>query len=363
MNRRRLLLGAMALGRGAPVAARCAAGVGAFSALAAGSATAQPAALPPVLSRPAQASALALQGALLVAARAGKRLFLAGERGTLAYSDDNGQAWTQAQVPARVSITSLVFASEREAWAAGHFGALMHSTDAGQTWRLALDGAQAAQVLLRDAGSDEARRAAQAKVDEGPDKPFFDLALVGGKLLCVGAYGLALETADGGKSFQSLMARLPNPRQAHLYGLAVAGQRVYVVGEQGLLLRSTDAGASFAPVTTPYKGSFFGALLPAEGTVLVYGLRGNIWRSADDGATWAQVANPVPLSISAGTLLGDGTVVLAAQNGDLLLSRDQGQSFQRRPATPPFPAASVVAADPGHLLMAGLRGYRRVPLA
>jgi photosystem II stability/assembly factor-like uncharacterized protein len=320
------------------------------------------AALPAVLSRPALQTPLALRGALLSATRAGPRLLVAGERGTVAYSDDAGKTWAQAQVPARVSITALHFDNPREGWAAGHFGTLLRSSDGGQTWRLVMDGARAAQVLLRDAQDEGQRRAAERKVEEGPDKPFFDLAQAGGKLLAVGAFGLALESADGGASFQHLAGRLPNPRQFHMYGMAAAGSRVFVVGEQGLLMRSADAGASFTAVATPYKGSFFGVLLPADGVVLVYGLRGNVWRSADDGATWAQVANPVPVSISAGMVLADGAVVLVAQNGDVLLSRDQGQNFTRRPAAPPFPAAGVVAAGDGQLVLTGLRGWLRVPL-
>ncbi|RVU45483.1 WD40/YVTN/BNR-like repeat-containing protein [Rubrivivax rivuli] len=347
MKRRRLLLGAASLGPLSPFVA--------------GWAAAAAPALPAVLSRPATASPLATQGALLAAARAGQRLVVGGERGTILFSDDGGQKWTQARVPAQLSITSLVFANEREGWAAGHFGALLRTADGGQSWALALDGVRAAQVLLAGATDDAQRQSAQRKLDEGADKPFFDLALVDGKLFAVGAYGLAVETADG-RSFQPLAARLPNPRQFHLYGLRAAGSRLFAVGEQGLLLRSTDAGATFAALPSPYKGSFFGVMLLGESTVLAYGLRGNIWRSADNGNTWAQVANPVPVSLSAGVLLSDGTAVLVAQNGDLLFSRDQGQTFQRRPAAPPFPAANLAVADEGHLLLTGLRGLKRLAL-
>jgi photosystem II stability/assembly factor-like uncharacterized protein len=327
-----------------------------------GAATAQAAGLPSVLGRPATATPLAKGSALLAAGRAGRRLVVGGERGTILYSDDAGQQWMQAQVPAQISITALAFANEREGWAAGHFGALLRTADGGQSWKLALDGVRAAQVLLKDATDDTQRQAAQRKVDEGPDKPFFDVALVEGKLLAVGAYGLAVESADG-QSFQSLAARLPNPRQFHLYALGSAGQRVFAVGEQGLLLRSGDGGASFAALPSPYKGSFFGVLLMGEAGVLAFGLRGNIWQSADNGNTWAQVPNSVPVSISAGTLLDDGAVVLLAQNGDLLISRDQGQTFQRRPAAPPFPAASLTPAGDGHVLLTGLRGMKRQALA
>ena len=343
MKRRGLLLGAVAMGP-----------LGSWPSWAQ---TAAPT-LPGVLSRPATTSPLATQGALLSVGRAGKRLVAGGERGTIVFSDDEGKQWTQAKVPVQVSVTSLVFANEREGWAAGHFGVLLRTTDGGASWTLAMDGVRAAQVLLKDATDDAQRRSAETKVKEGADKPFFDMALVGNKLMAVGAYGLAIETSDG-QNFQSLTARLPNPRGFHLYGLRAAGQRVFAVGEQGLLLRSGDGGAIFEALPSPYKGSFFGVVLLGESTVLAFGLRGNVWRSGDNGSTWTQVANPVPVSISAGTLLPDSSVVLLAQNGDLLISRDQGVSFERRPAAPPFPAADLAVAGDGQLLLTGLRGLKR----
>ena len=318
---------------------------------------AAPGELPAVLRRPAQVSPLAPQAALLAATRVGRRVLLAGERGIVLASDDGGERWSQARVPVQVSLTALAFADEREGWACGHFGSLLHTTDAGAGWRLVMDGRRAAQQLLDDATDDAQRQAARRKLDEGADKPFFDLALVDGRVLAVGAYGLALEGRSG--RFRALTPRLPNPRQLHLYGIRAAGRRVVVVGEQGLLLRSSDGGESFEALPSPYKGSFFGVLLPAEGVVLVYGLRGNIWRSADHGNTWSQVPNPVPIGIGAGVQRADGSLVLVAQNGDLLVSRDLGQSFQRTPAAPPLPVAALAELPDGRLLVAGLRGLRR----
>lgn len=332
-----------------------------FAALASGAASAA-APLPAVLQRPATRTPLATSAALLAATRTGRRLVVGGERGIVLFSDDDGRQWQQASVPVQVSITSLLFTSEREGWAGGHFGTLLRTADGGQTWTLAMDGVRAAQVLLDGAAEGPQRQAAQRKVEEGADKPFFDLAVVGGRLLAVGAYGLALESADG-KTFQPLAHRLPNPRQFHVYGLRSEGQRVWAVGEQGLLMRSADGGARFEAVAPPYKGSFFGVLLPAPGVVLAFGLRGNIWRSADNGESWSAVANPVPVSLSSGTLLADGRVALVAQNGDVLISRDQGASFQRQAATPPFPAAAMAVATDGQLLLTGLRGLKRQALA
>lgn len=315
MKRRGLLLGA--------VAAPC-------SALAA---------LPAVLQRPAVATPLAPRAALLAAARAGRRVLVAGERGIVLTSDDAGATWAQARVPVQVSLTSMAFADERQGWAAGHFGTLLRTADGGLTWTQP-----------------------EARATEALDKPFMDCTLAGPKLLAVGAFGLAVEVLPDGQP-QSIAARLPNPRKLHLYGVRAAGERVYVAGEQGLLLRSTDQGASFEPLASPYKGSFFGVLVTQAGSVLAYGLRGNVFRSADGGSSWAQVPNPVPVGIGAAIQRADGLLVLAAQNGDLLTSRDDGQSFQRRPAQPPFPAAALAASEGDALVLAGLRGVQRQRLA
>jgi photosystem II stability/assembly factor-like uncharacterized protein len=320
------------------------------------------AALPAVLQRPALATALAPGAAMLAVARAGRRLVAGGERGLIVFSDDAGRQWQQARVPVQVSITALAFADERRGWAAGHFGALLHTADGGQSWALQLDGARAARLAL-DAATDEAqRRAAQRKVDEGPDKPFFDLALADGRLLAVGAFGLACESADG-QTWQGLTQRLPNPRQLHLYAVRSVGERVFIAGEQGLLLRSSDRGASFEALPSPYKGSFFGLLTARSGTLLAYGLRGSLFRSTDHGSSWTAVASGVPVAISAGLERADGSLLLLAGSGDLLFSRDDGRSFERRPAAPPFPAAAFAAGDDQTLVLAGLRGLQRQAFA
>ena len=317
--------------------------------------------LPPVLQRPALATPLAQGAAMLAMARAGgKRLVAAGERGIVLFSDDEGRRWTQAQVPVQVSLTALRFADERRGWAAGHLGVLLATSDGGASWALQLDGVQAAQRVLEAATDDAQRKSAQRLASDGPDKPFFDLEVQSGLLLAVGAYGLAFESRDGGATWAPFAQRLPNAKRLHLYGVRAVGERIFIAGEQGLLARSPDRGASFEALHSPYKGSFFGLLATRRGTLLAYGLRGNALRSADFGTSWAPVSTGAPVSISAGIERADGTLVLLAQNGDLLASRDDGQTFERRAAAPPFPAAALAATDGSALVLAGLRGLKRV---
>ncbi len=346
MKRRALLLGTAA-------AAACRGAAAADAAL--------PGVLPGVLRRAAVATPLAPGAAMLAAARAGRRLMVAGERGLVLFSDDGGRQWTQAQVPVQVSLTALRFTDERRGLAAGHLGVLLGTADGGASWTLQMDGVRAAAATLAAATDDAQRKHAQRLVADGPDKPFFDIETAGDSAWVVGAYGLALEMQGG--RWQSVAHRLPNPRHLHLYAVRSVGERMFVAGEQGLLLRSTDRGASFEPLASPYRGSFFGLLAARSGTLITYGLRGNAFRSTDFGSSWAALNIGVPMSLSAGIERDDGSLLLLAQNGDLLASRDDGRSFERRAAAPPFPAAALAAADGPGLVLAGLRGVKRIESA
>lgn len=316
------------------------------------------AALPPVLERAAGATPLAQGAALLAATRAGRRLVVAGERGIVLLSDDDGAHWRQAAVPVQVSLTALAFADAQHGWASGHFGVLLRTADGGEHWQRVMDGVTAAALLLKDAADEAQRALAERRVQEGADKPFFDIAAVGPRWMAVGAYGLALQTRDG-QDFQGLTPRLPNPKQLHLYGIRAAGERVFIVGEQGLVLRSGDGGEHFEALPPPGKASLFGLHLTPAGSLIAFGLRGNVWRSTDQGERWTPLALPQPLGISAATALPDGGFALVAQNGDLLISRDDGATLSVAAATPPFPAAAVAAAGDGALLVTGLRGLQR----
>jgi photosystem II stability/assembly factor-like uncharacterized protein len=140
--------------------------------------------------------------------------------------------------------------------------------------------------------------------------------------LAVGAYGLALASDDGGRTWQSWMPCLPNPKGLHLYAARRHGRTLLIAGEQGLVLLSTDAGQSFRRVEVPYKGSFFSAELLGEQDILVFGLRGTTLRSADGGASWTAVAVPIPASITATAMAPDGRLLAANQAGFVMALQD-----------------------------------------
>ena len=327
--------------------------------------------VPDPLDLPAPHSARALHSLQLAVAGAGHRLVAVGERGTVLLSDDAGRSWRQAaSVPVSVALTDVHFVSARHGWAVGHSGVVLHSSDGGETWTRQLDGLQAAQVIRDDArrraeaGEENAAaelRSAEHLVNDGPDKPFLGVRFVDAlRGYVVGAYGIALSTADGGKSWQSLVGRIPNPRGKHLYQIQIAGQARLIAGEQGALFRSLDGGASFAAIDTPYAGTFFGALELGGDALLAFGLRGNAWRSADGGANWDRIELGQPTSVNAGLRLGNGALLLADEGGRLLRSDDGGLRFATLPVTPGSGITGIVEAADGALVLSGMRGLTRV---
>ncbi|MQG95056.1 YCF48-related protein [Pseudomonas sp. MN1F] len=317
-----------------------------------------------VLSQPAVQGTQALHAVLQDVTLAGARLVAVGERGVVLLSDDNGKRWRQATgVPVSVSLTAVQFVDARQGWAVGHAGVVLHSEDAGEHWTLQLDGKRAAALELQAAeASADPRRvsAAQRLQADGADKPLLALNFADARHgMVVGAYGLALSTQDGGRTWASSMGLLANDRGLHLYALARQGARLYVAGEQGLLLRSPDGGAHFEALQGPYDGSYFAATVLPGGRLLVGGLRGSLFASDDGGDSFQALANPVPASLNGMRVAGD-QLLLANQAGMLLRSGLDAFAAQPLPVTDGLPLTAATTAADGAIIAVGMAGARRL---
>lgn len=333
------------------------------------SATVQP--VPDLLALPASPDVRATTSVQLAVARAGNRLVSVGARGIVLISDDDGKSWRQARaVPASVALTDVVFTNDQLGWAVGHSGVVLHTRDGGDSWSVQLDGRQAAERVLEEAQTAEASglpgaerlvRDARRMVEDGPDKPFLGAAFVDERRgFVVGAYGLALMTEDGGGSWRSIMARVPNKRGNHLYQVRVRDQRVLLVGEQGVIFVSEDGGERFEALDVPYEGTFFGLLALDEQTLLAHGLRGNMWRTEDAGKDWVRIDNDQDVTVTAGSVLADGRVLLGDESGRLLLSADHGSSFVALSAHAPGSITGLAQAADGSVIISSVRGPARI---
>ncbi|MEY2653646.1 MAG: Ycf48-like protein, partial [Pseudomonadota bacterium] len=226
------------------------------------------------------------------------------------------------------------------------------------TWHRRLDGRRLAQLALDAAkASGDARqlRDAERLVADGPDKPFLDVAMWDAqRLLAVGAYGIALHSADGGQTWSVWMNRLPNPKGLHIYVLRRQGSTMLLAGEQGLLMRSDDDGATFKPLVSPYRGSWFAGEVLPSGEWVLGGLRGNIWRSGDQGVTWTQMSVPMSASVTGMAVGASGELLVANQAGHVL--RRAGDRLV--PTTPEAlaPLAGLSPLPGGELLTYGVAG-------
>ncbi|WP_433868126.1 WD40/YVTN/BNR-like repeat-containing protein [Ralstonia wenshanensis] len=323
-----------------------------------------------LLTQPARLNQQASHAVLLAVARAGDRLIAVGESGIVLLSDDNGGTWRQASVPVSVTLTSVYFASAKDGWVVGHSGVVLHSGDGGQTWTRQLDGRQAAQLELEAAKADAKQNGgtaqkrlvnAQRLVEDGPDKPLLDVYFADANTgFVVGAYGLALATRDGGKTWQSLMGQIDNPKGKHLYRIRPVGSELYVAGEQGALYRSGDAGKRFDEIKTPYAGTYFDFIATAQGELLVLGLRGNAYWSGNRGADWQKIETGVPVTLTAGTRLVDGALLMVDQAGRVLRSVNGGRDFT--PIAVPHSSSftGLTQAADGALILSGANGITRI---
>lgn len=292
---------------------------------------------------PAEAQVLPASGPLRAATmkrlllidgvRAGNRIVAVGDHGYIVLSDDHGASWRRARVPDAPLLTAVDFADEKHGWAVGHDELILATSDGGESW--------AAQFSA-----------------PAEKRPLLDVLFLDSRRgIAVGAYGAYYETADGGRTWS---ARKITPEDRHLNSIVrLSGSRLLIVGESGTLLVSADAGRDWNAVASPYKGSFFGAVLAADGSVVAFGLRGNIFRSADAGESWQAVENASTATLMGGARLADGTLVLVGGAGTVLVSHDAGRTFALAGSAETARVYSSAIAGPGgEALVLGDSGAR-----
>ncbi|NVK72336.1 MAG: hypothetical protein HWE24_02555 [Oceanospirillaceae bacterium] len=280
------------------------------------------AAVADAIERPAIQSNLGAHSVLMSVAPIEGHFIAVGERGLILRSDDDGKNWSQLPSPVSVTLTGVAFTDAKNGYAIGHGGIVLRTTDGGQQWKVQLDGRTlASDLLLKAQASNDEEAIHQAKllVSDGPDKPFLDMLLLGrDHLIVVGAYGLVLETKDGGLTWDSWMDRIENYLGLHLYSIRKQGNRILIAGEQGFVALSVDDGQSFETLETPYEGSFFTAQLAGNSEVVLAGLRGNTFVSSDNGQDWKKIKNPISASIMSSFINKSDQIIFANQAGILL---------------------------------------------
>lgn len=350
-----------------------------------------------LLQTPAIPSVNATRSLLIDVERVGKNLFAAGEFGQILKSEDNGQTWTAGKVPVSVTLTSVAFANEAVGYAVGHDGVVLKTEDGGVNWVKLIDGGTINQFVLdlvqakadalqeqvdnlpenapadqREALEVAAEEAmftldlAQGDFEVGPSKPLLDVIVNGnGNVFVAGAYGQLLRSTDQGKSWTYLGDRTNNPNNYHLNTMLLSKTgEIWVAGEQGTVLVSADEGETWTNKKIDYDGSVFALMeAPDTRTVVAVGLRGHAFRLPFGSDQWEEVDTNLRETFSGATVLADGSMVVVGSRGILARSTDDFRSIQVTRRTDKLPSASVVQLNDQEILLAGLRGFKTLPLS
>lgn len=249
----------------------------------------------PAQIAPAEIAPQASQSLLIAVTRAGDRLVTVGSRGHILVSDDEGARWNQVEVPVNNLLTAAFFEDAQRGWVVGHDATILFTEDGGSTWAV-----QHFNASMH---------------------PLFDVTMFGnGRGLAIGAYGLAMQTEDGGAHWEQVDDEVLTESGMHLNAIArLADQRYVIVGESGYIAQSTDAGQSWSMLESPYESSLFSVAAHGPSGIIMGGLRGNVFATANlDEGEWSRLDTNSVQSIFGISEDGQGGYWLAGLNGTLL---------------------------------------------
>lgn len=265
----------------------------------------------------------------------GKQFVAVGEAGSVLHSTDEGRSWQAVASPTTRTLTAIVFVDDKIGVAVGHGGTLMRTVDGGESWQL-------------------------VEADVGTDSLLGLTKLSSGTLMAYGAFGLYLESGDQGKTWTRRQI-LAEDFDRHISQIIEFDGRLLLVGETGTLAVSADQGQTWEARTSPYEGSFFGALCARDGALLIFGMRGNVYRSTDQGASWTQVPLATKSGFNSGSIGPDGQLILVGNNGVVASSQDNGQTFSIANAPNGQPLSRALVGADGSLIYVGAFAAGRLP--
>lgn len=62
--------------------------------------------------------------------------WVAGEKGTILYTEDSGDTWVAQESGTEKNISGIAFVNEKQGWAVGNDGLIIHTVDGGETWKV-----------------------------------------------------------------------------------------------------------------------------------------------------------------------------------------------------------------------------------
>lgn len=166
-----------------------------------------------------------------------------------------------------------------------------------------------------------------------PHDAVYEMAIDGAIGYAVGAYGIILESKDGGMTWEPV----PSPTTLALLGIAMQGDQRIIVGQRGtVLLGKADGG--WEAVKSGTESRLMNVALNSKGVALAVGEFGTVLRSHDAGKTWTSLALDWDRFAEGGyqphmycaRVEESGRLVVAGEFGLVLVSEDDGKTWEAK---------------------------------
>jgi photosystem II stability/assembly factor-like uncharacterized protein len=237
-------------------------------------------------------------------------VYVAGARGEVYKTTDQGTTWTQSNIQMNVTINTIAVKANLVI-AAATGGIISKSTDAGTTWALAsqtatveelrsvkfvnsttgfaVGGTTSAGVILKTTNSGDTWSSLPFTADYRFRSQYWfneNTGFVGKR----GQYGL-YKTTDGGLTFDSVNAAIGTTQNWNVISFANADTG-YIAGDNGNFCRTTDGGATWTviPNTAHHSTSIIYDISVIDAkTVVSMGASGKVFKTTDGGVTFTNI--------------------------------------------------------------------------
>lgn len=120
-------------------------------------------------------------------------------------------------------------------------------------------------------------------LSSGTGERLLSVAKGGSLVVAVGENGALVRSADGGKSWTTIVSGTTK----HLRGVSIGGDKIVViVGDEGTILRSSDAGLSFSALSVSRLRHFEDVMMLGPDTGIIVGRERTIYRTTNAGKDW-----------------------------------------------------------------------------
>ncbi|MGR8921822.1 MAG: WD40/YVTN/BNR-like repeat-containing protein [Gammaproteobacteria bacterium] len=183
-------------------------------------------------------------------------------------------------------------------------------------------------ALAQDGSADQAIKVVREGI---PHDALYALDMDGENGLAVGAFGLMLETTDGGATWKTLPPKTP----LALLGIARAGDRLLVVGQNGIVMTKQGDG-DWEMVDSGIEQRLLNVGMNESGVAVAVGEFGFVSISKDYGNTWGEPTfidweqyneDGYEPHLYDAIVEPDGRMTIAGEFGLILRSSDGGQTW------------------------------------